>query len=205
MSDPEILQIIIIGFAVSIPLGIIAFIYLKQKSNKLKGLLESAAIKWNGEVVISQLEFYPLLKVVINGHEVIISFRMERKQGGMRIPPSTIVKTNFMAAPAIELIVLKKTLLSQLAEKLAMGIGMKVVPLGDSKFDDMFVVKSIERTMVSAILDAEVQRRLLQLFIRHPSLRIKGKSFRMELQFIPDNVADFDPIIGLVQYILEKF
>lgn len=203
MTNEEIQQICIWGVALSIPAGLIAFAFLKKQSGALKSLLETVALKYNGQAVVSQWQFLPLLKIPHEQGEMVFTFRMEKRNKCYRtVPPMTSIKATLVPGPRLDLTIARGTLLMKMAGNL--GIDNPETSTGNPAFDTAFICKAQDPAMTLALLSPEIQQRLIDIADWMPSVRMKGQFFCMEIEHIPDTEMEFECLIEIVNRILEK-
>jgi len=158
---------------------------------------QMVAVKYNGNVRVSQFRFYPVLKIYIKSQEIIFSFNPRRKN----YPATTIAKT-YLLGNTCSTYVRRKGLV-HFFETLSFGV--KKIECGEDEFDKKFVVKTDNKQITKRIMDPSIQQKLLAHIGWNIFIKVKSNNFSIKFECFPNSEDDLEQMISVISVLLEKF
>ncbi len=172
------------------------YIYRRDQIKKQKKLLEEQMFKRNGKVVSVGFFTFPKLLFNYYGYDTTLY----STPGGRNRPPYTYASSLFRFSRDVRL-----TLYSEgVFTKLGKLIGMQDIQIGNTEFDNTFIVKGSEEFFVKRFLTPKVQQKLLSLKDKNPYLQMTQDKLVLRITYIPKDTEDYDNFIDTALSLLES-
>lgn len=168
------------------------FLFLVRKSlAKQHALLDPQVIKRNGR--IKKGFRYQQLIFPYEMFEVHVYFT----PGGKKSPPYTHVTTKMVPLRPYTITLYKEI---EVFSRIAEVFGIKDIQLNNPVFDEAFVVKGSDESVVHAFFSSGIQNKLLLFKDKRPAFLIYKNKFSFSVPGIPNDDTDLDNIIdtGLI-------
>ena len=189
----------IIIFGIIILTVIIAIIYSIKKGNELKKVLESQAIKRNGEVKRAFGGFgYPQLNFEYDFNK----FKIFSVPGGKNRPPFTYVDVTLVNSTIHRMRLYKEGFSSKIGKKL----GMQDIEVGIDSFDNDIIIKGSDENFIRSLLIYKVQDKVLKIIRNHKaSITLNQNRLVIFVQKVVYEDFVYDDLIDTAIAIIDQF
>lgn len=185
---------ILILITVGILLFAIAIAYYQNR--KQQELLLEQAEKQNGRIEKGNFLAADRLIVPVGNFEL----RIYSVPGGKNRPAKTIAELAAGSALFPKIKVGRNNLFQKALET----FGQERFLLGDEDFDKTFVIQTEDQASARQLLTYEIQKNLLEMKSKSPSLEVGPNQFRLMVLRILKNSEDYDLFISTAVTILQK-
>jgi hypothetical protein len=184
-------------FEIFIGLAFIVILYFILTSQKkvIMGLYRQQAAKRNGKVK-RHLLFFPKLILFDQGREILIY----QDPGSQNSPPTTHMKCTLDSMKEYKISIVPENALI----KIGKSLGMKDIQIGNSEFDETFLVRGNDEMAVRTLLLPEIQESIIELEERYPTINIANKDFEFNISGWLKKEKQFDPFIEAGLKIIKK-
>ncbi len=184
-------------FEIFIVLGflVIGFFILSSQSKMITRLFRQQAVKRNGKVK-KRLLFFPQLILFDQGKEILIY----QSPGGRNSPPTTHMKCILDSMREYKISITPENMLA----KIGKSLGMKDIQIGNSEFDETFLIRGSDEMAVFNLLSPDIQKSILDIEDRYPTINIENKEFKFTISGWLKKERQFDPFIEVGLKIIKK-
>ena len=184
-------------FGVYIVLAFIAVAYfiLAYKKKVLMTLYRKQATKRNGRVK-SLLFLFPKLILFNNSGEISII----HNPGGKNSPPITYMKCTLNSRKNYKFSISPENALV----KFGKSFGLKDIQIGNSEFDESFLIRSNDDLIVRSFLAPEIQESILEIEEHFPRINFENQSFNFSISGWIDEENKLDQFIEAGLKMIEK-
>jgi hypothetical protein len=173
---------IIIVFAF---IAVIFFLITSQNKVLLK-LYRQQATKRNGKVKRFLLVFSKLI-LFDQGRQI----QVYQTSGSKNSPPTTHMNCTLNSMKDYNISISSENVLV----KIGKSFGMKDIQIGNSEFDELFLVRGSNEMIVRTFLVPEIQESILHLEERSPTIKIEKKAFNFNISGWLKKEQQFDQFI----------
>jgi hypothetical protein len=189
-NNDTLLFLVLIG--IFIVVGVLAYV----QQQKQKQLFEEQAQKRNGRIEKGSFLASDRLILPVRNLEL----RIYTVPGGKNRPPKTVAELGNGGGRFPKIRVGRNTLFQKTLET----FGQERFRLGDEDFDQAFVIQTEDESSARRVLSYEIQKNLLELVSKNPSLETGPKQFRWVILQIPKNTEEYDLFIETGLAVLQK-
>ncbi|MFA5260393.1 MAG: hypothetical protein WC450_04120 [Candidatus Omnitrophota bacterium] len=173
----------------------IILVVRKQEINRQQALYEEQAQKRGGTCQKGGLLFYPKLILPFDEQDVKIYMRPASRSS----PAYTFIKTRVTFLRPYRMRIYREIRL--------FGFGTvfgQDFRIGDSEFDDAFVVQGSDEMVVRTFLHYQIQRSLLGIKAWNPQMEIKNERFDFQVRRELKNSGELDAFIEVGLELLKR-
>lgn len=174
-------------------LGVFALIRRRKREHEHIDLLREQALKRKGKLICG---FFGSPKLLLNhkGNKIIVNHSL----GGGRSIPFTRAQSSLILTVDGKLTVGTEPP----GAKLAKWLGMQDIQIGNTEFDDAFLIKANEESFARRFLTPEVQQKLLGL--GNSYLQVRQGELILYIWYVLQDRVDFNNFIDTVILLLEN-
>lgn len=176
---------------------IIALLFKKKRSEKLKKILKQQALQRNGHVTGGGM--FAVLQLFFPHEDLEIEILL--LPGGRNTPPYTYVKCGLPLMREFRILISREY---SGISKIGRIFGMQDFQINNPDFDKSFVIQASDEMIVRNLLTPEIQDRLLQIKDKNPRLEIKQNRFKFSIARIPRESHEYNPLIDTALLVISR-
>lgn len=179
----------------SVVFSIVLFSY-KVTSGPMKENMQRQAQKRGGYIEHKFYQMFPKLVIPYGDREIFVYIT----PGGRNSPPYTHFLYKYSSGRNIKLTVYNEGALA----KFGKALGMQDIVVNDPVFDESFIIKGKDETLVRQLLSSDIKQKLLGLVILNMTLKINNNKVHLSVPSAIKTDIDYESFINAGLAVVNK-